>query len=383
MTPKESAEAVAESRGRQPIHVMVVDDSAAVRGLLTRWLDEVPGITVISTQPNGLAALRALDRCDPDVVVLDIEMPQMDGITALPLMLKRRPDLTVIMASALTRRNAEISLKALELGAKDYVPKPENNRGVTTSVDFRRELIEKVKALGRPRSGREACERPPAGRIGRAEPAAPQPQPQLQFTLRPFSRTRPKVLAIGASTGGPQALYALFRTLGPAVGGVPVLITQHMPPTFTRILAEQIGAISGRQAGEGQDGEPLNPGHIYVAPGGRHMLIDDGGAGPTIAISDAPPVNYCKPAVDPLFASVAALFGPATLALILTGMGSDGARGSVAIADRGGSVIAQDEATSVVWGMPGVAAKTGACAAILPLDEIAAKTGALLRGDVS
>lgn len=379
MTLAGVAAAFSEPSARSAVRVMVVDDSAAVRGLLSRWLDEVPGISVVSTQPNGLAALRNLERYEPDVVVLDIEMPEMDGITALPLMLKRRPDLVVVMASALTRRNAEISLKALELGAKDYVPKPEGNHGVTTSVDFRRELIEKVRTLGRQRIARQAPARPPVAERAAPEPRAAPPAPPIR--LRPFSSTRPRVLAIGASTGGPQALYTLLKSLSPALGRVPVLVTQHMPPTFTRILAEQITAVSGRPAAEGCDGEPLLAGRIYVAPGGRHMSVRKTGAGAAIAISDAPPVNYCKPAVDPLFESVGVTFGAGTLALILTGMGSDGAKGCLVIAEAGGSVIAQDEASSVVWGMPGVAARAGACAAVLPLGEIAAKAGGLLRGD--
>jgi two-component system chemotaxis response regulator CheB len=356
---------------------MIVDDSVVVRGLIARWLNAVPEIAVVSSQPNGAAALRELDRARPDVVLLDIEMPVMDGITALPLMLAKRKDLVVIMASGLTQRNAEISLRALALGARDYIPKPDANHVITTSVAFRRDLIEKVTVLGAAARGRHVI-----ARLGQsAEIFADSVQFPRAIALRPFSAAMPRALAVGSSTGGPQALYALFRTVGPAMAGIPVLVAQHMPPNFTAVLADQLGKDSGRPAAEGRHGEILKPGRIYVAPGGKHMLIEAPGGLPMIAISDQPPVNFCKPAVDPLFESVARLFGAASLAVVLTGMGTDGARGSAKIADAGGSVIAQDAATSVVWGMPGTAAHLGVCAAVLPLDEIGRTVAAMLSGE--
>jgi two-component system chemotaxis response regulator CheB len=187
-------------------------------------------------------------------------------------------------------------------------------------------------------------------------------------------------VVIGSSTGGPQALQILLRALGPVFDRVPVLITQHMPPTFTTILAEHIARATGRPAHEGQNGEMLAPGRIYVAPGAHHMMIARDGERARIVINDDPPVNFCRPSVDPLFASAAATFGPATLALVLTGMGSDGTDGASIIAEAGGSVIAQDEATSVIWGMPGSAAEAGICAGILPLESIAPRVGELVRG---
>ncbi len=373
-----------------PIRVMIVDDSVVIRGLVGRWCDEDPQLAVVASHRNGRLAVEDVLRSNPDVVVLDIEMPDMDGLTALPLLLEKKRDLVVVVASTLTRRNAEISLKALSLGAADYVPKPENNAGVTTSTDFRRELVEKVVNLGmRARSrtqGRPGTAVPvpntPASQ--RVSHAAPAPQSSKgrggNFTVRSYASVRPRILCIGSSTGGPQALNALFGEIGSAIGQVPVVITQHMPPTFTAILAEHIAKSAGRPAAEGKDGETLQPGRIYVAPGGKHMILAKHGTDTVVKLTDGPPVNFCKPAVDPLFHSVAEIYGNATFALILTGMGSDGADGVRQIGGLGGSVIAQDEESSVVWGMPGAAAHTGMCSDVLPLSEIGRKVSRILLG---
>ena len=354
---------------------MIVDDSVVIRGLVTRWLNEAPGIIVVSSQRNGVGALRDLEASRPDVVVLDVEMPEMDGIEALPKLLEQRPDLSVIMASSLTKRNAEISLRALQLGAKDYVPKPDGVHSNLGAQDFQRELIDKVHLYGpkpEPLPQNVRAYAPPPGAIKAGG--------TKDFTLRSFSRARPKVLAIGSSTGGPQALYSLFEIINGALDEVPVLVTQHMPPNFTAILATHIAKQTGRPAHEGEHGEPLRPGNLYIAPGATHMQIDKKGGQPSIVITDGAPVNFCKPAVDPLFDSVAAVYGPAALAVVLTGMGRDGADGAVRIADAGGSVIAQDEESSVVWGMPGATAHAGACAAVLGLDELGEQIVRLLKG---
>lgn len=362
------------SLSASPIKVAVVDDSAVVRGLVSRWVDEDPTLHVVGKFSNGQLAVDGVSACSPDIIILDIEMPVMDGMTALPLLLKNCPDAKVIMASTLTRRNAEISLKALSLGAVDYIPKPEGNSGVTTSSGFREDLINKIKAVG---SARRKS-------VGNASVASGVTQPVAAVkalpALRPFSTVRPRILAIGSSTGGPKALATLISDIAQAIPSVPVVITQHMPPTFTSILAEHLGRDAGRPTKEGENGEQLVVGTIYVAPGDSHMALAQNGAAITIKIYDGPDVNFCKPAVDPLFQSVAEIYGPAALGLVLTGMGHDGARGSVKIADAGGSIIAQDEATSVVWGMPGATAAAGACAAILPLGSIGVKTVQLLKG---
>jgi two-component system chemotaxis response regulator CheB len=285
------------------------------------------------------------------------------------------------MASALTREHAETTLKALSLGAADYVPKPEAEGGIMTSADFRRELIEKIQALGsrRARPAVPVPRRPMAGPATRRLAGAvqrtvkwrvPEPETAPAYDLRPFSETTPRVLLIGASTGGPQALHRLIGRLDPVAESAPILITQHMPPTFTTILAEHLTRASARPVREAVDGEPVLAGTIYLAPGGRHMRVTRQNGAATIALDDGPPINFCKPAVDPLFSSAAEVWGDWALALILTGMGSDGTQGATDIASAGGSVIAQDEASSVIWGMPGSAVGSGVCSAVLPLDQI-------------
>ena len=392
--------------GAQPdrIRVMVVDDSVVIRGLLSRWVEADPALELVAAHRNGRLAVDDVMRSLPDVVVLDIEMPEMDGLTALPLMLKQKRDLVVVMASTLTRRNAEISLRALSLGAQDYVPKPESNSEVSTSVDFRRELIEKVKALGlrkqssptrgRPMraqtaAGRTASQAPvsrmaqePRGYTSRAArpDAASAPAAIRGFQTRAYSSVKPRILAIGSSTGGPQALQTLMSDIRSAIHDVPVVVTQHMPPTFTAILAEHLSKAASCPAKEAEHDEVLKPGHIYVAPGGHHMVLHKDGGQPVARLEDGPPINFCKPAVDPLFDSVAKIYGSATLAIVLTGMGHDGAQGVKTISAGGGSVIAQDEESSVVWGMPGAAAQTGMCCDILPLSRIGTKVAGLLSG---
>lgn len=388
MTSIAQADLTPDSRQSGKIRVMVVDDSAVVRGLVSRWIDEDPETETCGRFHNGRLAIDGVVRSAPDVIILDIEMPVMDGLAALPELLERMPGVRVIMASTLTRKNAEISLKALSLGATDYIPKPERNSGITTSVEFRDELLRKVKAVVPRKSpaaayGRQPATESPAGVATRIRPggeAAPAAA-KATYTLRAFSNVKPRILAIGSSTGGPQALASLVETIAPALGDVPVVITQHMPPTFTSILAQRLGRSAGLPSREGVDGLALVPGTIYVAPGGMHMMVAEKNGSPVLQVRDGPLINYCKPSVEPLFASVSKVYGPAVLALVLTGMGHDGAAGSKLIADAGGTVIAQDQATSVVWGMPGAAAAAGACAAVLPLDEIGPKTSSLLRGD--
>ncbi len=369
----------------RPIRVMIVDDAIVARRLLTRWIGTEPDMMVAASLCTGREAVDQIEASDPDVVVLDIDMPELDGISALPLLLKKKRDLVVIMASTLTRRSAEISIRALSLGAADYVPKPESAPDATTSAAFQRELIEKIRLLGRRgRSLRHSRHDPDGSQPILAvdkRKAAPPPADGAAFALRPFGRSAPGALLIGSSTGGPQALSTLIGEIGAAIDLAPVLITQHMPPTFTSVLAEHLSRISGRPVHEAAHGEPVTSGNIYVAPGGRHMRVARGQGGPTIAIGDDPPINFCKPAVDPLLSSAAAIWGPRSLALVLTGMGSDGTRGAAEIVAAGGSVIAQDEVTSVVWGMPRSVAVAGLCSAVLPLPQIGAKINRLFAGD--
>ncbi len=376
-------------RTANPLRVMVVDDAIVVRSLLARWVDAEPDMEVIASLRNGREAVAQIEQCDADVVVLDIDMPELDGISALPLLLQKKRDLVVIMVSTFTRRSAEISLRALALGAKDYIPKPETTREATTSVEFRRELIEKIRTLGRNRfAPRVYRARANAGSECRYRTAswprrcarAKSLRTKQPLQLRPFSAVPPRVLLIGSSTGGPQALTALIEKLPAAVDRAPVLIAQHMPPMFTTVLAEHLSRAGGRGAHEAEDGEPVLAGGIYVAPGGRHMRVVRDGDAIRIALGDDPPINFCKPAVDALFSSAAPIWGAASLALVLTGMGADGSRGALEIVAAGGSVIAQDEATSVVWGMPRSVAQAGLCSAVLPLDQIAPKIIRLFSG---
>lgn len=381
------------SGGDGPYLVMVVDDSAVVRGLETRMLEADPEIKVVASVGNGQAALQALDRIDVEVVVLDIEMPVMDGLTALPKIIEKKPGIRVLMSSTLTHKNAEISMKAMELGATDYIPKPSSSKELTGAGDFQELLVSKVKVLGAsarrgtglrrtfgagPAPSAAAPSAPAAPAVAKPAAAAPAAAPRVSLLsptapiqLRQASTERPDVIAIGSSTGGPQALFTVLTALK-AAGGVeqPILITQHMPPTFTAILAEHITRIAGLAAKEATQGEKINGGMIYIAPGDWHMLIDSKGGERYVQLEQGEPENFCRPAVDPMFRSIVKAYGKKVLACVLTGMGADGAKGGKVVAEAGGTVIAQDEASSVVWGMPGATAQTGVCSAVLPIDEI-------------
>ena len=369
------------------IRVMIVDDAVVVRRLFARWVEAEPDLEVVASLRTGRQAVNQVERTHPDVVLLDVDMPELDGIAALPLLLEKRRDLIVIMASTLTRRNAEISLKALSLGATDYIPKPDNNREVTTSAMFRRDLIEKIRQLGlRSKRMRTATPRvcapvAEALTIPSLKARATMLGVAQPFLLRPMPTLPPRVLVIGSSTGGPQALNTIVGQIGGVIDRVPVLITQHMPPTFTTVLAEHLARLSGRPVREAEEGQEVNAGTIYIAPGGRHMSVAGRSGTSVIALNDGPPLNFCKPAVDPLFSSAAKVWGHRVLGLILTGMGSDGLRGARAIITAGGHILAQDEATSVVWGMPGQVAHAGLCSAVLPLNEIAGKLSRLFGGE--
>jgi two-component system chemotaxis response regulator CheB len=381
VTPQTSGNAI----GRR-IRVMIVDDAVVVRGLFSRWVEAEPDLEMVASLRTGREAVNQIERADPDVVVLDVDMPELDGIAALPLLLEKKRDLVVIMASTLTRRNAEISLKALSLGAADYIPKPAGNREITGSASFRRDLIEKIRQLGlranRLRLANARARMPVAGAVpqAKARPAGVDAG-QPAIVLRPMPIIAPRVLLIGASTGGPQALNTIVAQLGSVLDRAPVLITQHMPPTFTAILAEHLARIVKRPVREGQEGEEVNAGTVYLAPGGKHMKVVRRDGIAVIALDDGALINFCKPAVDPMFSSAAAVWGPKALALVLTGMGSDGLRGAQAITAAGGNVMAQDEATSVVWGMPGQVAQASLCSAVLPLNEIAGKLTRVFAGE--
>lgn len=370
--------------------MLVVDDAVVVRGLVSRWLNAEPDIEVVGTLRNGREAVDQIENLDPDVVLLDVEMPVLDGMAALPLLLEKKRDLVVIMASTLTAPQSEPSLKALSLGAVDCIPKPQSRHDSVATDTYRQALIDRIRRFAAQRRqaltarrDREALHaRPNRARVGALDMPA-RPRSVVAIPLRPFSIVSPLALLIGASTGGPQALATVLGGLGAVIDQLPVLITQHMPATFTAILAEHVAQASGRPAREARDGEMLFAGMVRIAPGGRHMRVTRRDGRPVIALDDEPPVNHCKPAIDPLFSSAAKVWGAAALAVVLTGMGIDGTRGAADIVARRGSVIAQDEATSVVWGMPGSVANAGLCSAVLPLELIAPTIVRLLPGERS
>ncbi len=342
--------------------VMICDDSVVIRGAVSRMLEEDQGIRVVCRASDGAAALRMLKRGQVDVLVLDIEMPEMDGLTALPLLLKIDPDLKIIMSSTLTTRGADVALQALRLGAADYLPKP-SAAALAASTNFRDELIAKVKGLAR---------------LRRRTPETVLPPPAARKPPRAAPSARAVLLGIGSSTGGPQALFTLVQALGRRIG-VPVVLTQHMPATFTPILAKHITALGELPCHEAIDGEPLRPDQIYLAPGDKHLLVQAGPTGLRAALSQTPAENFCRPSVDPMLRSAAVATGGKMLFVMLTGMGQDGLIGTHALIEAGGAALAQDEATSVVWGMPGAIARAGLCQAVVPLGALAGQIHSLLR----
>jgi two-component system chemotaxis response regulator CheB len=302
-------------------------------------------------------------------------MPVMDGMTALPLILKKSPGIQIIMASTLTRKNAEVSLRALALGAADYVPKPSSTREIHSADRFKIELTQKVKALAEARRNDHGpvVKRPVAKIPAQAQAALVRKAAHSlrgPISLRQQVVRRPDLIAIGSSTGGPQALFNVLRNLGGLVSQ-PILITQHMPATFTSLLAEHISRTSNIPCREAKDGESIRPGQIFLAPGDYHMVAERGAGANVLRLTKDEQENFCRPAVDPMLRSLAKLYGPRLLVIILTGMGADGCKGAKIVVADGGSVIAQDEETSIVWGMPGAVANAGVCSAVLPISEIA------------
>jgi two-component system chemotaxis response regulator CheB len=344
--------------GTRP-RVLVVDDSAVVRGLVARWIEADDRLELAGTCPDGEQGLRRATELQPDLVVLDVEMPRMDGLTALPLILKAAPKARVVMASTLTRQGADVTVKALSLGAADFAAKPGAGQ-LGGAEAYRVELLQKLVALS-PR-----LTPPPRVTAAPARPAARA------------AAVRPLIIAIGASTGGPQALREVVAAL-PADTRAPILITQHMPRLFTAMLAEHLSKL-GPPAAEAIDGETLRPGRIYLAPGDFHLTVRSGPGGLHAALDQNPQVNFCRPAVDPLFMSLADAGVRNVLAVVLTGMGSDGREGVRRLRAAGAQVIVQDQPSSVVWGMPGAVAEAGLADMILPLSEIGPEIARRMRG---
>jgi two-component system chemotaxis response regulator CheB len=369
------------------ISVLVVDDSVVVRRLIVDALGGAKGIEVVGTASNGLLAQAKIDQLKPDVITMDIEMPQMDGIAAVRELRKRHPRTPVIMFSTLSAAGASATLEALSAGATDYVTKPSNVGSVAESIAaVREQLVPKIHALAgrmrpagaptRPVPGRPA---PVAGRPGPV-PGRPGLSPPVRPTtpaipIHPARRAgapgRVDIIAIGSSTGGPDALTRVLRGL-PTELPVPIVITQHMPPVFTKMFAERLDRSTPLTVVEAGEGMELVAGTAYIAPGDKHLILIRRGAATVTQLSGAPPENSCRPAVDVMFRSVAALYGASAYAAVLTGMGQDGRGGAKVLRDAGADVLAQDEPSSVVWGMPGAVVGAGLADEVLPLDKIAA-----------
>ncbi len=348
----------------QKTNVMLVDDSSFVRSFLKKILSQESQIRVIAEAENGKQAITAARELKPDVMLLDIEMPEMDGITALPEIKKVSPGTKVIMVSTLTEKNAATSLVSLSAGASDYIQKPssETNREV-----FSRDLLEKVKTFAKINKPHQDLNH---------EIVLNNIVPTVKAEKGIDLFFKPKVLAIGSSTGGPPALSEVFKILQNKIKDIPVFITQHMPPTFTKFLAESLGKESGMECFEAQEGMEIRNGCVYVAPGDFHMTVHKAADKKVIKLNQDLPENFCRPSVDPMLRSILEVYGKDVLMVMLTGMGQDGLNGTIAVIEKGGKVIAQDEETSVVWGMPGAIAKAGVANEILPLNKI---PGEILR----
>jgi two-component system, chemotaxis family, protein-glutamate methylesterase/glutaminase len=371
--------------------VMIVDDSVVVRGLLSRWLTDHGGFDIIGTAANGQIALDMATRTPPDIIVLDLDMPVMDGITALPQLLKIAPDCSIVIASTLTRRNANLAMKCIALGAVEVIAKPESNRDLTLSKDFQTEIVTHLEGLAGANPNAQRSRQTVAFKETGKDSNLPQisalsasaknqDSTRIARDLSMLVQGRPSTLVIGASTGGPRAISRVLFDLKTILPNISTLIVQHMPPIFTASFADQVSTLIGLPAHEPNEGETLQKGHVYIAPGGRHMGLRRELGHPVIRLDDTAPVRFCRPAVDVLFNDAAHILGSACVGVILTGMGQDGTDGAKTMRAAGAAVIAQDEESSVVWGMPGSIVKAGLASAIMPATEIGPALRSLFGG---
>jgi two-component system chemotaxis response regulator CheB len=360
------------------ITVMLVDDSSVIRNVISTILKSDPNIEIVASVSNGENAITMARSKQPNVIILDVEMPVMDGLTALPEILKCAPNTKVVMCSSLTARGAETTMKAMALGAVECLVKPTSSEVRGEDSPFKITLLNMVRSLAPIKATSSA--QSPSSPIPRATAAPTSATPSTalfgananrDYTLKSdvgSYKGKPIILAIGSSTGGPKALFNVIKDIG--ILDIPIVITQHMPATFTKILAEHITQQTGLPAFEGAEGMVVEAGKAYIAPGGKHMLFEERLGQLTIKIDDGPQENFCKPSVDPMMRSLVEIYGQKILCVILTGMGHDGLKGCVMLENSGGRIIAQDAETSVVWGMPGAVAMAGICSAVLPLSEI-------------
>jgi two-component system, chemotaxis family, protein-glutamate methylesterase/glutaminase len=347
--------------------VLIVDDSSTVRMMLREYLGREPGLEIAGAASNGREALDRLEQYAPDVVLLDIDMPVLNGLETLPLLRAARPDLPVIMFSRLTERGAAETIDSLLLGASDYVLKPQSSAALKECITT--ELVPRLRVLAGFNDAPSAVTNRPqvpavAAAASKVTPPAATCRPQTDGT-----QAQVEVLVIASSTGGPRALAELLPLL-PAELPVPVLIVQHMPPGFTTALAERLECLTPFSVREAGEDDSIRAAQIWVAPGNRHMIVHRGASGVRVQSHDGPPENCCRPAANVLIRSALQVYGPATLATVLTGMGNDGLAGCEQVVAQGGHVLVQDESTSVVWGMPGQVARAGLADAILPLDQL-------------
>jgi len=349
------------------IKILIVDDAVVVRRIISDVLAHDPSLEVVGVAANGRIALEKIRRLEPDLITLDIEMPEMDGLQTVTEIRKLYPRLPVIMFSTLTERGAAASLNALALGANDYVTKPSNVGSVSAAMQcLRDDLIPKIKALCGQAIVQEVIHTP---QQARPTVAAASPRP---VAIKPERKERVDIVAIGVSTGGPNALAEVIPAI-PADFPVPIVIVQHMPPLFTRLLAERLDTRSALKVHESVADASIEPGHAWLAPGDFHMQVERSQNGLNVRLNQEAQENSCRPAVDVLFRSVAKNFGPNVLAVIMTGMGQDGLVGCQHIRQAGGQVIVQDEASSVVWGMPGTVSRAGLADQVLPLNQLASE----------
>jgi two-component system, chemotaxis family, protein-glutamate methylesterase/glutaminase len=358
------------SAEKRRIKVLIVDDSALVRSLLTDILRADPGIEVVGVASDAHIAREKIKALNPDVLTLDVEMPKMDGITFLKNLMRLRP-MPVVMVSSLTERGADVTLDALALGAVDYLSKPKIDLAVTLK-DYGDELIDKIRAASKasvraldPRRAAAIATNMTAKAAHSTDAVLPKAPPPKQL------RTTDRIIAIGASTGGTEAIKEVLMRLPPDSPGV--VIAQHIPKAFSGPFAKRMNSCCHVTVYEAEDGQQVLAGHAYIAPGDKHLMVVRDGARYVCRLDDGVPVNRHKPSVDVLFRSIAQNAGRNAIGAILTGMGKDGARGLKEMLDAGSRTIAQDEATSVVWGMPGEAVTLGAAQYVLALENVAGK----------
>lgn len=377
-SPRQSDSATQAAKAR----VLIVDDSVVARGLFSRWISEHPALAVIGVAADGLSAIVAAERHRPDIIVLDLEMPVLDGLEALQRLRRASPASRIMVASCLTARQAPLMLECQALGALEILTKPDRNRDLTMSTSFRDMFLSALEGLITAKSPPPGRQRPSLTLLGAGEriQADDPAKPLAGDAAESRPEIAPRALLIGASTGGPKAITRVLDDLGPVIGLLPVIIVQHMPALFTAAFAEQLARRFRHKAAEARHREEPLGGHIYIAPGGRHLRLERCDGRPRFWLDDAPAVNFCKPAIDLTFSDAASVYGASALGVVLTGMGSDGTAGARRLRDAGARIVVQDETSSVVWGMPGSIVRQGLADQTLGIDQIGPALNRMILG---